>query len=32
VPGFDTGAPVRKRLVAYAPEKSATLACEDGAG
>lgn len=29
VPGIDTGPPVRKRLVAYAPEKSATLACED---
>lgn len=29
VPGIDTGPPVHKRLVAYAPEKSATLACED---
>jgi aminoglycoside phosphotransferase (APT) family kinase protein len=30
VPGVKRGEPVRKRLVAYAPEKSATLVCEDG--
>jgi len=30
VPGIE-GTPVRKRLVAYAPEKSATLACENDA-
>ena len=29
VPGIDSRAPLRKRLVAYAPEKSATLVCED---
>ena len=28
VPGVDTGQEIRKRLVAYAPEKSATLVCE----
>ena len=32
VPGVDPGVPVRKRLVAYAPERSATLVCEDGGG
>src|SRR5205814_8918571 len=28
VPGVKRGEPVHKRLVAYAPEKSATLVCE----
>ena len=30
VPGVKRGEPISKRLVAYAPEKSATLVCEDG--
>jgi hypothetical protein len=30
VPGMVTSGPVRKRVVAYTPEKSATLVCEDG--
>ena len=30
VPSRITSAPVHKRLVAYTPEKSATLVCEDG--